>query len=124
MIYPRCHPYWIIDGEKVPNTEYKRTGHRLAYTSMDYILPCCWCDTVSSKPDMERFNLLSENLKVENNDSIEDIISSDEWVMFHEGLLEFPDLAPRVCKSKCSKNPLDNAKVQQISYEEIKIKNV
>ena len=118
MIYPRCHPYWIIDSKKVPNEEYVRTGHRLAYTSMDYILPCCWCDNAAAKKDMTRFNLLGSNLKVENNDSIKDIISSDEWSMFHEGLLEFPDKAPQVCKSKCSKNPIEDENVQKITYIE------
>jgi|TARA_R110002153_G_scaffold250020_1_gene406638 hypothetical protein len=104
-IYPRCHPYWFIDGEKVKNHEYKPYGHRLAYTSEDYILPCCWCDTPNNNDDMARHGLYNESLKVENNDKIVDIIGSDVWALFQDTLLNTPEIAPIVCQRKCGSDP-------------------
>ena len=47
--------------------------------------------------------LFYEDLKLENNDSIEDIFMSDVWIDFHKSLIDDPDNAPYVCKKNCSK---------------------
>lgn len=103
MIYPRCHPYWIIDGKKVINEEYgKLYGFKLAYTGDGYMLPCCWLDGGKKIREISLFN---ENLKVENNNSIDDILRSSEWQEFHNNLLTNPEQCPKTCKDKCSINP-------------------
>jgi hypothetical protein len=101
-LYPKCHPYWEIDGKKIQNSEVKQ----VAYIAQGYLLPCCWCD--GSHPDqaksMEKFGLFDEELKVENVDNIEiEILASPEWYKFHNTLLQKPHNAPPICKSKCSK---------------------
>ena len=101
-LYPKCHPYWEIDGEKIKNPDIKS----VAYTARGYLLPCCWCD--ASQPDqtksMEMFGFFDEELKVENVDDIKlEMLESPEWYHFHNTLLQEPHNAPRVCKKKCSK---------------------
>ena len=101
-LYPKCHPYWEIDSEKIKNTDIKP----VAYTAQGYLLPCCWCDV--AKPDqrkhIEMFGLFDEELKVENVDDIElEILASPEWYEFHNTLLQEPHNAPRICRQKCGK---------------------
>lgn len=101
-LYPKCHPYWNVDGEEIRNPSIKP----VAYTAQGYMLPCCWCD--HSKPDRKEhiwtFGLFDEQLKVENVDDIEqEILRSPEWYHFHETLVQNPQSAPSICKEKCSK---------------------
>ena len=101
-LYPKCHPYWNVDGEEVKNPNVRP----VAYTAQGYLLPCCWCDHVTSdrKRHIEMFGLFDEQLKVENVDDIErDIFQSPEWYHFHDTLVQKPHLAPFICKHKCSK---------------------
>ena len=101
-LYPKCHPYWEIDGEKIKNPEIKP----VAYTAQGYLLPCCWCDHVISnrKKHIEMFGLFDEELKVENVDDIElEILESPEWYHFHDTLLQNPHNAPILCRRKCGK---------------------
>lgn len=101
-LYPKCHPYWNVDGEEIQNPSIKP----VAYTAQGYMLPCCWCDASGGdqRKSMEDFGLFDEELKVENVDDVElEILASPEWYHFHVTLLQNPHLAPRVCKSKCSK---------------------
>jgi len=87
-IYPRCHPYWII-----------------AYTATGHLLPCCWMDHYNHNPESKVDQFITDELKVENNNSIEDIITSDTWTNFHKGLIDDPDNAPKMCKNMCTHNP-------------------
>ena len=101
-LYPKCHPYWNVDGEEIQNPSIKP----VAYTAQGYLLPCCWCDHVTSdrKRHIELFGLFDEQLKVENVDDIErEIFRSPEWYHFHDTLLQNPKNAPFICKHKCSK---------------------
>ena len=104
VIYPRCHPYWIIDGEKVENNE-ELCGQKIAYTATGHLLPCCWLDNENKDPRQKLDTLLTDELLVENNESIEDIITSDAWRFFHKTLLDFPEISPRTCQKMCGHNP-------------------
>jgi len=88
MLYPRCHKF-----------------KGAAYVSSGHLLPCCWCDTihVKAKQQFIERGFFYEDLKLENNDSIEDIFMSDVWIDFHKSLIDDPDNAPYVCKKNCSK---------------------
>ena len=100
-IFPKCHPYWIIDDERVKNPKIQNP----AYTAEGYLLPCCWCDKsqLHVKAVFESFGLYDPDLKVSNVDDIEqDILKSPEWYRFHETLLQDPESAPDVCKRKCT----------------------
>ena len=87
-LFPKCHPYYNVDGEIVQNK--RKMGP--AYTATGYILPCCFCDTGNKdwKKEFEFYGLWSEHLKVENVEAIEDILTSDEWYDFHKVLIENP----------------------------------
>ena len=52
----------------------------LAYTATGYLLPCCWLDVPTgwSEPQIKR--LMQKHLLLENNEKVEDIINSNEYV--------------------------------------------
>ena len=101
-LYPKCHPYWYKDNKKIQNPNIKG----VAYTAEGYLLPCCWCDRDQPKirQQFELLGLYEEDLQLSNVDNIySEILQSPEWYTFHKILLEEPNLAPDVCKRKCSK---------------------
>jgi len=100
-LYPKCHPYWMINGERVKNVDIKP----VAYTAQGYMLPCCWCDHAHTRKNyFQRMGMFDEALKVENvNDIEKEILRSPEWSDFHMTLLQKPNSAPFICKQKCSK---------------------
>ena len=67
-------------------------GKSLALSAEGYLLPCCWTDPLRKlKPDYDGSmdgmdNLFKEELKIENVDTVEDIIMSTEWLDFFERL--------------------------------------
>ena len=101
-ILPKCHPYWKIGDKITDNRQVVTVG----YTAQGYLLPCCWCDLQTPKETEQyaKFGLFNQNLKVENVDDIEDILTSPEWQNFHETLLKDPQSAPAQCKRMCGTN--------------------
>ena len=99
-MYPKCHPYWVIDDKKIKNTDVSG----IAYVSTGHLLPCCWCDFERADVvnQYAEYGLFNEDLKVENNESTLDILMSPEWKSFHKMLLEEPEKAPLPCKKYCS----------------------
>lgn len=75
----------------------------IAYASSGYLLPCCWLDSKTFEHELKAKGLLNENLKLANNSSVEDIISSDEWTNFIKELYTNPDNALTKCKIKCGR---------------------
>lgn len=92
MLKPKCHP------------NGGGTAKGVAYVSSGHLLPCCWCDSLHPKPKEEfvKLGFFFEDLKLENNDTIEDILLSDVWIDFHKKLIETPEEATWVCKKNCS----------------------
>ena len=74
-------------------------------TSDGYLIPCCWCDKIFSKGIINNDPLLEalfdEELKVENNESIEDILLSDQWIEFAQSIINGPHTASKRCKYYC-----------------------
>ena len=102
-LFPKCHPYWEVDGKKIKNDLVQGT----AYTAEGYLLPCCWCDHVhpDGKKQFEAYGFYEPELKVSNVDDIEqEILRSPEWYHFHETLVQNPHAAPLVCKRKCGQD--------------------
>lgn len=93
MLKPKCHPYWIIDGEKVINNNQVSVGH----SARGYLLPCCWLDS-----NENYYGILDEDLKLKNHKSIKTILISPQWVKFHNTLMGDIENAPAVCKVKCN----------------------
>lgn len=72
-----------------------------AYTADGYMLPCCHMDDPVPEPMIRKFGLRDDDLKLENNDSVKDIIASDRWNNFFDILLNNPKEAPSKCWKKC-----------------------
>ncbi len=79
----------------------------IALSATGWILPCCWCD--NSTEDLNEFRALGffdSDLKLENSNSLNEILTSDCWTNFYSILNNRADFAPRVCKSFCGVNYL------------------
>ena len=87
VIYPRC--------------EKKIHGKDYALSAKGYILPCCWCDTISPEKDEELMKLFRPHLHLDKVDSIDEILLSDEWLDFKKSITKDYDKAPKVCKRYC-----------------------
>ena len=74
-----------------------------AYTSRGYIIPCCWLDTQSADEDLTNLGMYDEELKLANNDSVEQIINSNQWRNFIRIISEDQEKAPVKCKKWCGK---------------------
>lgn len=90
MINPQCVK--IVNG---------RPAQTIAYTADGYLLPCCWCDSLYARSDIEKLNLFDEKLKLQNAKSIEEILYSDTWKNFFNIITSNINNAPICCKKKC-----------------------
>jgi|TARA_E500000318_G_scaffold68596_2_gene63423 hypothetical protein len=70
---------------------------QLGHSAEGYILPCCMSDHGAIP------QLWKEHLKIENVDSIDQILNSKEWISFFEMLKNNPNKSPHICKRFCSK---------------------
>lgn len=93
---PKCHPFWIENGERVDNQNMTS----LAYTATGYVMPCCWMDPVNAKGD-EPNPLHVEELKLSNNTSVKQVMLSPIWLKFHRDLIESPECALKICREMC-----------------------
>lgn len=86
----------------MPNNK-KENGYirGIAYTSQGYMLPCCWLDNPSVRDELEKLGFYDETLKVENNETIDNIIYSDAWSNFIYIINHDPNKAPNKCKRMC-----------------------
>ena len=85
----------------VGNKDTVRRG--IAYTSQGYIVPCCWLDTQLADEDLTNLGMYDEELKLANNDSVEQIINSNQWRNFIRIISEDQEKAPVKCKLWCGK---------------------
>jgi len=98
-IKPECSPFYYNEkGEKI--YVEKKFVKGIAYCSDGFLLPCCWCDELKSK-SFENLGFKDDKLKLENNESVDDVITSDVWKRFMYSILHEPDRAPNVCRRKC-----------------------
>jgi hypothetical protein len=93
---PKCHPFWIENGEKVINDNMTS----LAFTSTGYVMPCCWMDPVLTS-EKEDNPLFVEELKLEKHKSVKEVLLSKQWVQFHRDLIDKPEQAMKCCKITC-----------------------
>ena len=97
-IKPKCIPFYYKDGIKY---QKENTVKVIAYISSGHILPCCWCDSPAFRPEFKSNGFLDDDLKLSENNSIDDIICSDSWINFLNTLMHEPENAPLVCQRKC-----------------------
>ena len=98
-----------------------RKGKDVGYSSLGWLMPCCWIDprnmidlaetkTASDKnKDLKKCklyaNMFKEELKLSNVESVEEIVLSTEWHEFFEALLHDTERVPERCHSYCGVNP-------------------
>ncbi|MDB4372602.1 hypothetical protein N9Z53_02380 [Mariniblastus sp.] len=96
-------------------------GRTFGTSSQGYLTPCCWVD-FSFYKDLDTLKevdpklaiLFQEHLKLKNNECIEDILFSDEWIEFHNSLLTGPDNVSNACKKYCYTNINNSVKKEKI----------
>ena len=76
-----------------------------------HLLPCCWC---YDRKDPELKELQKEHLKIENVESIDEILLSDEWLKFSNTLANDPLNAPETCWKYCGKGKGYAVKTQEV----------
>ena len=111
---PKCirSPY----GEKYAQGRSAQKG--VAYSSLGWLIPCCWVDPRGEKDFVDDGNLVrtktydvrkypkytalfTEELKLKNVDKIEDILFSKAWNEFEDALLNHPEECPPACHTHC-----------------------
>lgn len=70
------------------------------YNINGFILPCCWADQPERIKEFS--SLMKEKFKINNANSVDEIINSDEWKNFYSTLINNPEQAPNTCKQYCS----------------------
>ena len=78
----------------------------LGHSAQGYLTPCCWIDSYPKNRGIAQDIFYQEKMKISNNDSINDIIQSKEWLDFYTLLQEEPDKAPEICHVHCSTDSL------------------
>ena len=94
LIYPKC-----------------LSGKGYGYSARGWMIPCCWLDPLpkpmghgaQSMYDEVENKFFTEELKLSNNDTLDDIINSDTWTKFYDDLIEDQSNALGVCKRYCGK---------------------
>ena len=84
-LIPRC-----FSGNRSP--AYVNTGH---------ISPCCWVDGVEIQKQEGYKALFTDDMKLENLKSVDEVFSSEAWIDFFSMLKTNPQSAPNVCWKHC-----------------------
>jgi hypothetical protein len=95
-------------------------AREFGHSSMGYLIPCCWCDPIfyqGSKNqrmglDELQQNLFTDDMKISNNDNIEDILLSDPWQKWYDAISKGPEEAPTICKNYCYRSESVEYKIQ------------
>ncbi len=79
-------------------TKDREFGH----SALGYITPCCWNDPIFFSKGLDK-SLFTEDLKIVNNDSIEDILLSEAWQTFYNNITSGSETASGVCQKYCNR---------------------
>ena len=90
----------------------KRSVKAVGHNVSGHLMPCCWCFKTND-PDINVLN--QEHLKIDNVDSIDEILLSDEWLNFIDSLINDPvKNAPELCWKYCGKGKGYAVKTQEV----------
>ena len=84
--------------------EGRNIGRSIAVSATGFVLPCCWLGRPSSPMDEKVKTLFDKSLHIDNNDTIEDIISAEPWQKFMRELIEKPEESSSICLEMCTGN--------------------
>jgi hypothetical protein len=78
----------------------------MAVTNTGYLLPCCYCDDIYTFEDIE-FQKLMAASKIDEHETLEEIVFSKEWKDFEENLRNHkgPPCCIQICQVR--KNTID-----------------
>lgn len=76
-------------------------GRELTYSSTGYIIPCCNIDNKNLEA-IRKFGMLKDKFHLSNVEYIDDILESDEWLLFYDTLQYDYDNVHEICKNRCS----------------------
>lgn len=102
--------------EPVPKSGFKPkcilSDRDVSFSNKGYVLPCCWTNISHEEKHLEK--LFSEKLHIDNNNSIQEIIDSEEWKQFFDKLKNNPiDDLPQTCIDYCSNSVEYNAETKR-----------
>jgi MoaA/NifB/PqqE/SkfB family radical SAM enzyme len=103
---PKCIESLI---KNKPGSLSRHGAKQLGHSATGYLLPCCWLDPSSSREQEfdDTKDLFQDHLKIENVDTIEEILFSDEWINFFKVLVTDPENAPSSCQRRCRELVVD-----------------
>lgn len=86
---------------------------QMGHTARGYILPCCWAD----RPDLfesDMKDLVKEKFKLDNVQSVKDVIHSKEWENFYKDLEA--GNGRKICYIYCGGNLIKEIKEKNYDY--------
>jgi hypothetical protein len=91
-----------------------------AVTNRGHLIPCCRLDTPKTMRD-PKFQKLLEVSQISKVNSVEEILSTNEWISFLDGLKK--NEGPDECFNTCNKHKLekDIQIIKEINLKENKI---
>lgn len=102
-----------MEEEKVEDKKWDplciTSAQEMGHSALGFITPCCWVDPIFTDhkdagrhgyDDLQR-NLFTDDLKIKNNDTIDEILLSDQWLAFFDAVNNGPETAPTICKKYC-----------------------
>ena len=96
----------------------------MGVTNTGYLLPCCYCDDLPTLEDSE-FQKLMAVSKIDDYETINEIIFSKEWKEFEENLRNHkgPPCCFHICRIREDKNNIVRKDIW-INPHDLKIKDV
>ena len=86
----------------------------LAVTNKGVLIPCCRMDDPKTMND-PRMQKMLEVSTIDNTNSIEDILKSDEWKEFADDLAK--NIGPNACRTTCAKSKKYTQTVEWVNTE-------
>jgi hypothetical protein len=99
----------------------------MALTNEGHLVPCCYCDDHTNMNDLEFKELLRVS-KLNDHNSIDEIVNSPEWKRFEERLRNHQ--GPPVCIQTCRVRENDNDIIRKDTHFDpnskkiIKVRNI
>jgi hypothetical protein len=89
------------------------SGQQICLSSSGYFTPCCWFDDELYRKQPWVNTIFREHLKIENNETLDDIFNSKEWTNLFNMLINNSQDAPAVCKKMCGSKLITEKKLNQ-----------
>lgn len=88
---------------KKPQCLLKENATDVGHSPLGFLTPCCYTCINSPEKHKGISQLYAENLKIDNVESVEEIIFSEEWLEFFNMLENRPEDWPDICIKICDR---------------------